>query len=185
MKLFQLKIIVIASFTLCMIAYARSEIALNEDSIYPASILRELQLIRPLLSETNQAFDEALCKSIQTNIAQSMVISYQEISFVFHYPTTNHLDRASSSEIDKLTVPSSSEIDHPYQLLYRKEGVSRVFLYTNDVPLNYIRLYDPGQKQISAELDLLIGVSPLIDPHAIKYLRRSFGFVYKDKWRQL
>lgn len=165
------------------ISSAYSELAIDEASIYPASILRELQLMRPLMVETNQSFDEAICKSIRTNSTQTLVVSYQEISFVFHYPTTNHLDAPSSSKIDNLVVPSSSEIGHPYQLLCKQTGVSRVTLYTNDVPLNYIRLYDPSQKQISAELDLLLGVSSLENPQDIRYVRRSFHFTYKDGWK--
>ena len=172
-----------ALITLCMITSARSELVIDEASIYPTSILRELQLMRPLMSETNQAFDEALCKSIQTNSTNTFVVSYQEISFVFHYPTTNHLDAPSSSPIDNFIVPSSSEIAHPYQLLCKKSGVSRVTLYTNDVPLNYIRLYDPNQKKISAELDLLLGISSLENSQNIRYIRRAFHFTYKGGWK--
>ena len=167
----------------CEASSLRAGLVIDETSIYPTSILRELQLIRPLLVETNQAFDEMICKSTQTNFNETRIVSYEEISFIFHYPTTNHLDAPTSSPINNIIVPSSSETDHPYQLLCENTKVTRIVLHTNDVPLNYIRLYDPSETYISAELDLLLGITPLRDSKDIRYVHRSFHYIYrKGKW---
>jgi hypothetical protein len=122
--------------------------------------------------ETNKAFDEMVYKSVRASIKPPAIISYHLVTFVFSYPTTNDY------------VGSSCEMGRPDELICTSESVSRRIDSTNEIALNYVRIVDPHRKQVTADLDLLIGGAPLSDPRDVQYFRRSFRFLYGGGWRE-
>jgi hypothetical protein len=132
---------------------------------------REVDLIHPLLNQTNKNFDQKVCRSLSTNASNPVVISYQLVSFTFYYPT------------GVAFAASSTEMASPYELVCTKDGILRRDS-TNKIPANYIRVSDAQRKSVEAELDLLLGVAQLQRPQDIRYFRRSFRFAYQNGWKE-
>jgi hypothetical protein len=141
------------------------------DLPYSATVDREVDFMRSLLEETNRDFDQRVYSSVRTNTSGPIVISYNLVSFVFHYPAgVPH-------------APSATEMVNPDQLVCTKEGTRRRDT-TDEIPANYVRIADSHRKEVSAELDLLLSVAPLGKPEELKHLRRSFRFVYRNGWKE-
>lgn len=143
------------------------------DALIPPSTQQEVHLVRSLFVETNSAFDERVCESVRSIIKPPLTLSYQLISFVFTYPTTNGW------------VPSQTELGHPDGLLYTGDKILHASDFTNEIPLNYVRVVDSDQKEILAELEVLVRIAPLKDPGLVRTVRRSFRFVYRDTWKEI
>jgi hypothetical protein len=100
-----------------------------------------------------------------------MIVSFLLITFIFSSPSTND------------PVYSFCEMGRPDELICTGVSVSRRPGSTNEIPLIRVSTVDPRKKDVTADLDLLIGVASLNKPQDIRYLRRSFSFVYRDGWR--
>jgi hypothetical protein len=124
---------------------------------------------------TNEAvvsdFDKQVCKSLGIRSKSPMMISYKELSLVFHFPKTN-----------EWLVPSQ-EMGGSLNLIYQDGKIVRTNT-EEQVPGNCIRLFDPNAKELTVEIDLLLGVAPLEKPQDVKYkyVRRSFRFAYRNRW---
>jgi len=138
---------------------------------YASAFNREVDFMRSLLEETNRNFDEKVYSSVRTNVSGPIVISYSLVSFVFHYPA------------GVAHAGSATEMGQPDELVCTKQSILRRAT-TNEIPANYIRILDTHRKDVSAELDLLLGVAPLGKPEDVKYLRRCFRYVYRDGWKE-
>ena len=147
--------------------------AATNNWLLSASTQQEVHLVRSLFVETNKAFDEQICESVRSIMKPPITISYQLISFVFIYPTTNGW------------MASHTELGQPDGLLCTSGGISHTRDFTNDIPLNYVRVVDSDKKEIIAELEVLVSVAPLKDPRAARTMRRSFRFAYRDAWKEL
>ena len=115
------------------------------------------------------AFDKRVCESLGLRPKSPVFVSYKELSLVIHLPTTNEC------------FDSSQEMGGSLNLIYSDKKIVR----TNSeaqVPANYIRLYDPKVKELTVEIDLLLSTMPLDRPQEVKYLRRSFRFVHRNRW---
>ena len=146
--------------------------AATNNWLLPASTQQEVHLARSLFVETNKTFDERVYKSVRSVMKPPVTISYQLISFVFFYPTTNGC------------IGSYTELGQPDGLLCTGQGISRTRDFTNDIPLNYVRVVDSHKKGVVAELELLISVAPVNEPEAAQCLRRSFRFVHRESWKE-
>jgi hypothetical protein len=174
---FLIRIITMLLVNLSALSSAFSQIRLAvtytnyQQSLYPETVLRELDLIRPLFADTNMIFDAEVCKSVKALSKEPAVVTYQLVSFVFHYPTTNG------------SGGSTTELWSTDELICAKEGISRRAT-TNQIPANYVRVLDTQRKQVSCDLDLLLGVAPLQGPQEVKCFRRTFRFTYQNGWRE-
>lgn len=160
--------IISASLTTAWSQMRVPKYASKNSSLYPASVQQEVHLARSLFAETNRIFDKKVFSLVRKDCQLPAIISFQLVSFVFSYPSTNGW-------------PSGCEGGQPDQLLCTAEGVSRSSS-TNEVPLNYVRIVNPHKKDITADLDLLLGVAPLNKPKEVRYFRRSLRFIYQDGW---
>jgi hypothetical protein len=114
-------------------------------------------------------FDKQVCKSLHIQSRSPVMISYKELSTVFHFSKTNEL------------FDSSQEMGGSFSLIYQDGKITRT--NTEDhVPINYIPLLDPKVKELNVDIDLLLSVTPLEKPEDVKYERRSFRFVYRNRW---
>lgn len=116
-------------------------------------------------------FDEQICKSLSIKSESPMIISFQEMSFVFHYRTS------------KECIESSQDMSPLWGLIYQDGKITRT-TNTDQVPVNYVRIVDPAVKNTIVEIDLLLGVAPLEKPQDVKYVRRSFRFIYNNGWKE-
>ena len=132
---------------------------------------QEVNLPVALFQETNTTFDMKVCESVRTTIKPPMIVSFLLVTFIFSSPSTND------------PVYSFCEMGRPDELICTGVSVSRKPGSTNEIPLIRVSTVDPHKKDVTADLDLLIGVAPLNKPQDIRYLRRSFRFVYRDGWR--
>ena len=132
----------------------------------------EVDLIHSLLNQTNRNFDQKVCSSLTTNADGPVVISYRLVSFTFYYPAGIAIP------------PSSTEMANPDELVCKKDDIIRRAT-TNEIPANYVRLFDSRRKNAESELDLLLGIAPLERPQEVRYSRRSFRFVYQKGWKEL
>jgi len=142
----------------------------KKSSLVPTKVQQEVHLARSLFAETNRIFDEKVYSLVRKDCQPPAIISFQLVSFVFSYPSTPGW------------APSTCDTGQPDQLLCTAEGVSRSSNSTNEIPLNYVRIVDPQKRDITADLDLLLGVAPLNKPKEVRYFRRSLRFVYQDGW---
>lgn len=139
------------------------------------AINSEVDLARQLFVNTNKYgycdFDNKVCKSLSIKSEAPTVIAYQQISFVVHYPTTNECSGPHT------------EMSLPDLLLCRGGKITRTNS-VSEIPVNYVRIVDPNAKRVMAEVDLLVGMSPLGEPHAMQYFRRSFWYARKKGWEE-
>jgi hypothetical protein len=144
----------------------------NDQSILPEGIRQEWHLAVSLFSVTNQSFDTAVFKSVRSIVKPPFVTTFEQISFVFSYPTNNEF------------VVSHCEMGLPVSLLCSGESVTRTNMSrTNEIPLNYVRIVDPHKKTLTAELDLLIRLESVGRPEDVQFVRRSFQFANRDGWK--
>jgi len=132
---------------------------------------QEVNLPVALFQETNTTFDMMVCESVRKTVKPPMTVSFLLITFIFSSPSTND------------PVYSFCEMGHPDELIYTGGIISRRPGPTNEIPLIRVSTVDTRKKGVTADLDLVVGVSPLAKPQDIQYLRRSFRFVYRDGWR--
>jgi hypothetical protein len=142
-------------------------------SLIPKSTSEEMDLARSLFVETNGGFDARLCKSVGTALKSPALVSFRMINFIFFYSRTN----------DYL-VPVC-EMSDPDELICMPRKFSRKNVFTNEVPVNYIRLVDPRAREVTADLELLVSVAPLGNPKEVAYFRRSFRFAYRKGWIEI
>lgn len=116
-------------------------------------------------------FDAQICRSLNIKSKSPVIITFQEVSFIFHYPTA------------KARIKSSQEMSSWWDLIYRDGEITRTNS-ADQVPFNDIGLVDPSVTNEMVEIDLLLGVAPLEKPQDIKYVRRSFRFVYSKEWKE-
>jgi len=136
------------------------------------NLLLESHLPVALFQWTNAAFDEKVYESVRKAVKPPMIISFHLITFVFSSPSTNDL------------VFSFCEMDQPHQLICTGTKVSRRPGSTNEIPLNRVSAVDRHKQELTADLDLLLGIAPLNDPQDVRYFKRSFHFVYRDGWKE-
>jgi hypothetical protein len=138
------------------------------------AINAEVDLAQQLFLNTNKDgycdFDKKVCKLLPTKSAAPRIIAYQQVSFVFHYPTTNEC------------TGSSTEMSLPDQLLCSNGKITRTNS-VKEIPVNYVRIVDPHLKRVMAEVDLLLGVSALGDS-TTQYFRHSFWYTRKRGWEE-
>jgi hypothetical protein len=68
----------------------------------------------------------------------------------------------------------------PHELFCTGTNISRRPGSTNEIPLIRVSTVDRHRKELTADLDLLVGVTPVAAPQDARYFRRSFRFVYRD-----
>jgi hypothetical protein len=112
-----------------------------------------------------------MCKAVNADLNKGAIVSYELASFVFYYPSSNYW------------VASSTEMSLPDLLICKGGRVSRRET-TNEIPVNCVRLVDPSKRDILAEADFLLGVTPMENPGQHKYIRRSLRFIYRDGWKK-
>jgi hypothetical protein len=132
---------------------------------------QEVNLPVALFQETNTTFDIKVCESVGATTKRPMLISFLLVTFIFSSPSTND------------PVYSFCEMGCLDELISNGGSVSRRPGSTNEIPLIRVSTVDPNKKDLTADLDLLIGVAPLDKPQKVQYLRRSFRFLYRDGWR--
>lgn len=140
--------------------------------INPLSVRREVDLMRSLLVATNAAFDRIVATAIPINTNRNVTITYLQVSFIFYYPDAKEVS------------PSNTELGFLDDLAHKSGRIVREPNSTNQIPLNYIRVFDSSKSDITAELDIFVSVSPLNGIQPRQYYRRSFYFVYKDGWKE-
>lgn len=133
---------------------------------------QEVNLPIALFQETNVIFNTEIYESVRKSVKPPVVISFQLITFIFSSPSTND------------PVYSFCEMDQPDELLCTGKSVSRRPGSTNEIPLIRVSTVDPHKKDVTADLDLLMAVAPVKDPQDVRYLRRSFHFVFRHGWRE-
>jgi hypothetical protein len=133
---------------------------------------QEVNLPIALFQETNTTFDMKVCESLGTTIKPPMVVSFLLVTFIFSSPNTND------------PVYSFCEMGLPDELVWTGKSVSRRPGSTNEIPLIRVSTVDRHKKDVTADLELLVGVAPLNDLHDVRYFRRSFRFVYRDGWQE-
>ena len=84
----------------------------------------------------------------------------------------------------EIPVYSFCEMGRPDDLVWTGKRLSRRPGGTNEIPLIRVSTVDRHKKEVTADLDLLLGVAPLSDPQDVRYFRRSFRFNYQDGWRE-
>ncbi len=136
------------------------------------NLQQEIHLPVALFQETNASFDLKVCQSVRRAAKPPMVISFLLVTFIFSSPNTND------------PVYSFCEMGRPDELICTGRSVSRRPGSTNEIPLIRVSTVDRHKKELSADLDLLIGVAPMDHPQDIQYFRRSFRFVYRDGWKE-
>jgi hypothetical protein len=141
-------------------------------NLYPQAVQREVDLVQSVFVATNAMYDQKLCASLQLHTTNNIEISYAQISFIFYYPDI------------KDVAPSSSEMVIPNQLIIKDGNIKRIDTYTNEIPLNYIRVFDSSITMVKAELEVLVGVAPASNPRNRRFYHRSFQFIYNHNWRQ-
>jgi len=133
---------------------------------------QEVNLPVALFQETNTTFDTKVCESVGKTIKPPVVVSFLLVTFIFSSPSTND------------PVYSFSETGRPDELVWTGKSVSRRPGSTNEIPLIRVSTVDRHKKDVTADLDLLIGVAPLDAPQDVRYFRRSFRFIYRDGWKE-
>jgi len=140
---------------------------------YIASINAKADLGALLHYNTNEDtcsnLEKLLCKSLDIQSKTPMIISYKEFSLIFHNGKTNEC------------LESSQEMGPLPHLVYQNGAITR----TNNeekVLSNYIWIVDPNIKEPMVEIDLLVSVEPIGRPQDVKYMRRSFRYVYRNGW---
>jgi hypothetical protein len=133
---------------------------------------QEVNLPVSLFQETNRTFDTKICESVRKTTKPPVVISFPLITFFFSSPDTND------------PVYSFCEMDQPDELVCTGTNVFRRPGPTNLIPVIRTSTVNTRKKEVTADLDLLIGVAPLNKPQDIQYFRRSFRFVFRHGWRE-
>ena len=133
-----------------------------------------VDLAHQLFLTTNNSsctdFGKIVCKTLPAHATMPELISFKQISFVFHYP------------IGSKFAESISEMSLPDKII-NTNGKITCTNSTVAIPVNYIRLLDPNFKHMNADVDLLVGISPLEGGPKIEYFRRTFQFVYDGSWK--
>jgi hypothetical protein len=132
---------------------------------------REVDFARSLLEQTNRVFDEKVWRSVTTDVAKPMVVSYELVSVIFSYPTGSSY------------APSATEMVQPDELVMAKGCVVRRAT-TNEIPANYVRVLDAQRKNVGAEVNVLLRVAPAEKPDQVTCLRRAFRYVYRNGWEE-
>jgi hypothetical protein len=140
--------------------------------LFSEHLAQESHLPVALFQETNSTFDLKLYESVRTTVKPPVIVSFLLVTFVFSSPNTND------------PVYSFCEMDQPHELVCTDTNVSRRPGSTNEIPLIRVSTVDRHKKDLTADLDLLIGVAPTEDPKDIRYVRRSFRFVYRNGWKE-
>jgi hypothetical protein len=138
---------------------------------YFAAVNHEVDLARSLFVETNRAFDEKICAVLNLESAKSVEVQFLQVTFVFFYPRTNDVG------------PSFSEMGILHRLVGKPNNMLRSDSATNEIPLNYIRVFDPAKSEVTAELRVFVMVSPVDQPSSRRFLNKSFEFVYNRGWK--
>lgn len=138
---------------------------------YFAAVNREVDLVRSIFDETNKTFDAKLCSSLQIQPTQSVEIRYLQVALYVFYPNTNDVG------------PNYCEMAIPYRLRYQPGRITRLETPTNEIPMNYIRVFDPAKSQVTADLRVFVAVAQSEHPDRIKYLHKSFQFIYREGWK--
>lgn len=125
-----------------------------------------------LFMETNTTFDAKVYESVRTTVKPPIVVSFLLVTFIFSSPNTN------------TPVYSFCEMGQPQELLCTGTNISRRPGSTNEIPLIRVSTVDRNKKDLTADLDLLVGVAPAADPQDVRYFRRSLRFVYRDGWKE-
>jgi hypothetical protein len=133
---------------------------------------QEAHLPVALFQQTNRSFDLKLSESVRTITKSPIIVSFLLVTFIFSSPNTND------------PVYSFCEMGTPNDLVCSGKSVSRRQGSANDIPLIRVSTVDRHNKELSADLDLLLGVAPVDKPQDIQHVRRSFRFVYRDGWRE-
>jgi hypothetical protein len=136
------------------------------------NLAQESHLPVALFQEANTTFDLKLCESVRTAVKPPITVSFLLVTFVFSSPSTND------------PVYSFCEMGQPHQLLCTGTNVLRRPGATNEIPLIRVSTVDRHIKDLTADLDVLVGVAPAADPKDARYVRRSFRFVYRNGWRE-
>ncbi|HYG36022.1 MAG TPA: hypothetical protein VEC99_14625 [Clostridia bacterium] len=144
----------------------------DTNGFFSETMQQESHLPVALFHCTNAPFEHRLYESVSGNAKPPVIISFHLVSFVFSSPNTNDL------------VFSSCEMGSPDELVCNGKSVSRRPGSTNEIPLIRVSTVDRRKNQLTADLDLLLGVAPLSDPQDKQYFRRSFRFVYADGWKE-
>lgn len=133
---------------------------------------QEVNLPVALFQETNVIFDTEIYQSVRKTIKPPVVISFLLVTFIFSSPNTNN------------PVYSFCEMGRPDELICTGTNVFRRPGSTNEIPLIRVSTVDRHKKELTADLDLVIGVAPTDNPQDIRYLRRSFRFVFEHGWKE-
>jgi hypothetical protein len=141
------------------------------NSLYPVSVQREVDLMQSLFLVTNNVFDHGICRSISIQQTGSFIVSYAQVSFIFYYPEK------------KDVALSASEMGAVDGLKYRKGTVTRTNMNANEIPINYVRVWDPSKTNVTAELEVLLIVSADGNPRDQQCLRRFRYFDYTNTWK--
>ncbi|MEQ1934874.1 MAG: hypothetical protein ABL962_13525 [Fimbriimonadaceae bacterium] len=144
----------------------------NTNGLFSANLQQEFHLPVALFQETNTSFDTKVYESVRTDVKPPMIVSILLVTFIFSSPNTND------------PVYSFCEMGTPDELICTGTNVSRRLGSTNEIPLIRVSTVNRHKKEVTADLDLLLGVAPLNDPKDIRYLRRSFRFIYRDGWKE-
>jgi hypothetical protein len=141
---------------------------------YAEAINSGMDLASELLEKTNvygyTSFDRQIVTSLPIEASPRLIV-YQQFTIVFHYPRKEQ------------RVESLVDMARLCGLISSGDSIIR----TNSaekVPVSIVRLVDPGVKEVEAEVNVLLGVSPLEDSQKVKYFKRSFRFLYRNKeWK--
>ena len=114
-------------------------------------------------------FDKQVCKSLGIHSRSPMMISCKELSCVFFSSETNQW------------FGSQQEMGGSLDLIYHDGQIIRTNT-DEQVPDDTILLFDPNVKELTVEINLLLSVAPVGRPQDVKYVRRSFRFVHRNRW---
>jgi hypothetical protein len=137
----------------------------------PYSVSNEVDLIRSFLG--SGVFDAELCKSLKLQKKSAVQISYLQASFVFFYPK------------QEAVQPSYAEMGTLDHILYENGRIVRRE-QAGKIPLDYVRVFDPTRKRVTAEVSVLVVIIPTESVEKRRIERRLFKFQYYEaegSWR--
>ena len=135
---------------------------------YFGAVNREIDLVRSIFVETNTAFDKKLFDSLGERTKE---VRFIQVSLLTFYP--------SASDVG----PLHCEMVVPPQLVRESNKLVRLETATNEIPLNYIRVFDPAKSVVTANLELFLCVTEEKRPNVLQYVHRTFRFVRNRDWK--
>lgn len=138
----------------------------------PQTLRQEWIFAHSLFGERNDDFDRRLIEVLSKRFNAVSMVRFNQITFVFKYPTTNGI------------LPAFNEMAPSPNLVCGAGACSRKTGDTNEIPINYIRLHDAGRTGVFAEVELLITVHHNV-PLKTNFVREFFGYAFNGTWTNI